>query len=54
MQISAVAIVVTAVCAMFLFYNILKDQIFDDLKSNACNFDDGHFGFAGTDQPEAG
>lgn len=35
MQISVAAIFVTALCAMFLFYNILKDQIFDDLKANA-------------------
>ena len=35
MLISAAAIMVTAICAMLLFYNILKDQIFDDLKANA-------------------
>lgn len=33
--ISAIAIVVTALCAMLLFYNILKNEIFDDLKANA-------------------
>lgn len=35
MLIAAIAIVVTAVCAMFLFYNILVEQIYDDLKANA-------------------
>lgn len=35
MFISAIAIVVTAICAMVLFYDILKKQIFDDLKANA-------------------
>lgn len=35
MLISAIAIVVTAICAMVLFYDILKKQIFDDLKANA-------------------
>lgn len=33
--IAAIAIVVTAVSSMFLFYRILEDQIFDDLKANA-------------------
>lgn len=28
----AIAIVVTAVCSMFLFYQILEEQIFDDLE----------------------
>ena len=40
MLIAAIAIVVTAVCSMFLFYQILEEQIFDDLKANAqlpCN-----------------
>ena len=32
MLIAAIAIVVTAVCSMFLFYQILEEQIFDDLK----------------------
>lgn len=35
MLISAVAVVVTGICAMFIFYNILKEQIFDDLSANA-------------------
>ena len=35
MLIAAIAIVVTAVCSMFLFYQILEEQIFDDLKANA-------------------
>lgn len=34
MLIAAIAIVVTAVCSMF-FYQILEEQIFDDLKANA-------------------
>ena len=33
--ISAIAIIVTGICAMFIFYNILKEQIFDDLEANA-------------------
>lgn len=35
MLISAIAIIVIAVCSMVLFYDILKKQIFDDLKANA-------------------
>ena len=35
MLISALAIIVMAICAMVLFYDILKKQIFDDLKANA-------------------
>ena len=35
MLISTVAVVVTGICAMFIFYNILKGQIFDDLAANA-------------------
>ena len=35
MLVSALAIIVTAVSAMFLYYNILKDQIFADLKAYA-------------------
>ena len=35
MLIAAIAIVVTAVCSMLLFYQILEKQIFDDLASNA-------------------
>ena len=35
MLIAAIAIVVTAVCSMFLFYQILEEQIFDDLKASA-------------------
>lgn len=35
MLISAVAVVVTGICAMFIFYNILKEQIFEDLAANA-------------------
>lgn len=35
MLISALAIIVIAVCSMVLFYDILKKQIFDDLKANA-------------------
>ena len=33
--VSALAIVITAISAMFLYYNILKDQIFADLKAYA-------------------
>lgn len=35
MLIAAIAIVVTAACAVTLFYRILLEQIFDDLKANA-------------------
>lgn len=35
MLIAAIAIVATAVCAIVLFYSILVEQIFDDLKANA-------------------
>ena len=35
MLIAAIAIVATAVCAVILFYSILMEQIFDDLKANA-------------------
>lgn len=35
MLIAAIAIVVTAVCSILLFYSILENQIFDDLKANA-------------------
>lgn len=35
MWISAVAILVTAACAMIVYYNILKNQIFADLKTYA-------------------
>ena len=35
MLISAVAIIIIALCSMVLFYDILKRQIFDDLKANA-------------------
>lgn len=35
MLIAALAIIVIAVCSMVLFYDILKKQIFDDLKANA-------------------
>lgn len=35
MLIAAIAIVVTAVCSIILFYSILVDQIFDDLRTNA-------------------
>lgn len=35
MLISTVAVVLTGICAMFIFYNILKEQIFDDLSANA-------------------
>lgn len=35
MLIAAIAIVVTAVCSIILFYSILVDQIFDDLRANA-------------------
>lgn len=34
MLIAAIAIVATAVCAVVLFYSILMEQIFDDLKAN--------------------
>ena len=35
MLIAAIAIVATAACAIVLFYSILIEQIFDDLKANA-------------------
>ncbi len=35
MLIAAIAIVVTAVCSMLLFYQILEKQIFDDLAANS-------------------
>lgn len=35
MFIAAIAIVATAACAIILFYSILIEQIFDDLKANA-------------------
>lgn len=35
MLIAAIAIVATAACAIVLFYSILVEQIFDDLKANA-------------------
>lgn len=35
MLIAAIAIVATAVCAIILFYSILIEQIFEDLKANA-------------------
>lgn len=35
MTVSAIAIILTGVCTMLLFYSILKNQIFDDLKANA-------------------
>ena len=35
MLISTVAVVVTGICAMFIFYDILREQIFDDLAANA-------------------
>lgn len=35
MLIAEIAIVVTAVCAVILFYGILMEQIFDDLRANA-------------------
>lgn len=35
MIVAAIAIMVTAACSLLLFYNILKEQIFDDLKANA-------------------
>ena len=35
MLISAIAVIITGVCAMFLFYNILLTQIYDDLETNA-------------------
>lgn len=35
MIVSAVALIVTAISAMFIYYNILKDQIFADLKAYA-------------------
>lgn len=35
MIVSAVAVVITAVSAMFIYYNILKNQIFADLKAYA-------------------
>ena len=33
--ISAVAVIVTGICAMIIFYDILKEQIFEDLSANA-------------------
>ena len=35
MLISALAVLLTGFCAAILFYNILEEQIFDDLKANA-------------------
>lgn len=35
MLISAIAVVITGICAMILFYNILITQIYDDLETNA-------------------
>lgn len=35
MLIAAIAIMATAACAIVLFYSILKEQIFDDLRANA-------------------
>lgn len=35
MLISVIAVAVTGICAMFIFYNILQTQIFDDLSANA-------------------
>lgn len=35
MLIAAIAIVATAACSVFLFYNILEKQIFEDLRANA-------------------
>lgn len=35
MLISALAVVATGICAMLIFYNILKIQIYDDLEANA-------------------
>lgn len=35
MLISTVAVVVTGICAMLIFYDILREQIFDDLAANA-------------------
>lgn len=35
MLISAIAVVMTGICAMILFYNILLTQIYDDLETNA-------------------
>lgn len=35
MAVAAIAIVATAMSAMFLFFHFLTDQIFDDLKANA-------------------
>ena len=35
MLIAAIAIVATAACSVALFYSILIEQIFDDLKANA-------------------
>ena len=33
--ISAIAVMATGLCAMFIFYDILKEQIFEDLETNA-------------------
>lgn len=35
MVVSAISLIVTAISAMFIYYNILKDQIFADLKAYA-------------------
>ena len=35
MLISTIAVAITGICAMFLFYNILITQIYDDLATNA-------------------
>ena len=34
--ISAIAIMVTGICTIISFYDILKEQIFEDLEANAC------------------
>lgn len=34
MMIAAIAILATAACSLLVFYNILREQIFDDLKAN--------------------
>lgn len=48
MLISAIAIIVMAICAMVLFYDILKKQIFDDLKAKRpCDLHDEPGGSAG-------
>ena len=35
MAVSAFAVIITAITSMLLFYNIFKNQVFDDIKAYA-------------------